>query len=165
MIYNEGFVEFAGGKHPRLMGRSPVTEYAEVWTMFAEIIERGKTTGQATRHENVQLFLNRNQYLEECYVTYTFVPIRGFNKKVAGFYHTAIETTSQVLLARRTKTLLAIGDAVTTSRSLVNYWGNLLSALETNTQDMYDVTLLHTTVKAGCSPAQKLTRASTGHGS
>jgi hypothetical protein len=149
MIYNEGFVDFAGGKHPRLMGRSPVTEYAEVWAMFAGIIERGKTTGQATRHENVQLFINRNQYLEECYVTYTFVPIFGLDKKVAGFYHTAIETTSQVLSARRTKTLLAIGDAVTTSRSLVHYWENLLLALETNTEDMYAPIPLHMSTKVG----------------
>jgi hypothetical protein len=136
MIYNEGFVEFAGGKHPTLMGKSPVTEYAEVWAMFVDIVGRGRDTGQATRHENIQLFLRRNQYLEECYVTYTFVPLIGPDKTVTGFYHTAVETTSQVLSSRRTQTLLAIGDAVTASRSLVDYWENLLGALGTNNHDM-----------------------------
>lgn len=82
MIYNEGFCEFAGEKHPRLMGRSPVTEYAEVWDMFIDIIDRGKTTGQATRHKDQKLFLNRHGYLEECYVTYTFVPLLGPDKTV-----------------------------------------------------------------------------------
>jgi hypothetical protein len=134
MIYNEAFVEFAGMKHPQLMSRSPIIEYSEVWSMFASIIERGKASGQATRHENVQLLLNRNQYLEECYVTYTFVPLIGPDKTVVGFYHTAIEVTSQVLFARRARTLLAIGDALSASRSLSDYWKKLLGALEINNQ-------------------------------
>jgi GAF domain-containing protein len=139
MIYNEGFAEFAGSKHPHLMGRSPKTEYAEVWTMFEDIIERGRTTGKATRHKDVQLFLNRasSGWLEETFVTYTFIPIIGPEKTVSGFYHTALETTSQVLSARRTQTLLALGDYLTTSRSLQDYWDNLLKALEENNQDMH----------------------------
>jgi GAF domain-containing protein len=139
MIYNEGFAEFAGSKHPRLMGRSPKTEYAEVWAMFEDIIQRGRTTGKATRHKDVQLFLNRanSGWLEETFVTYTFIPIIGPDKTVSGFYHTATETTGQVLSARRTKTLLVLGDHLTTSRSLQDYWENLLKALEEHNQDMH----------------------------
>jgi hypothetical protein len=118
------------------MGKSPVTEYVEVWSMFAEIIERGRSTGRATRHKDQQLFLHRRGYLEECYVTYTFVPILGDNKQVVGFYHTAVETTSQVLSLRRNQTLLAFGEAVKASRSLNDYWQNLLQALETHNQDL-----------------------------
>jgi hypothetical protein len=138
MIYNEGFAEFAGAKHPRLMGRSPKTEYAEVWGMFEDIIRRGRCTGKATRHKDVQLFLNRasSGWLEESFVTYTFIPIIGPEKTVAGFYHTATETTSQVLSARRTQTLLTLGDHLTASRSMEDYWNNVLKALEDN-QDLH----------------------------
>jgi hypothetical protein len=137
MIYNEGFVEFAGTKHPALMGGSPVVHYAEVWSMFVDIIERGRQTGEATRHKDAQLFLNRHGYLEECFVTYTFVPLLATDKSVVAFYHTALETTSQVVGARRTRTLLAIGDAVASSRSIREYWQNLLKVLEDNTDDMH----------------------------
>lgn len=139
MIYNEGFAEFAGSKHPQLMGKSPKTEYAEVWPVFEDIIHRGRTTGQATRHKDVQLFLNRasSGWLEETFVTYTFIPIIGPDRQVSGFYHTAMETTSAVLSARRTQTLLALGDNLTVSRSLQDYWDNLLKALEENNQDMH----------------------------
>jgi hypothetical protein len=136
MIYNEGFKEFAGAKHPRLMGRSPKTEYSEVWPMFVNIIERGRTMGQATRHNDVQLFLNRHGWVEETYVTYIFVPILGPDKTVSGFYHTALETTSQVLAARRMQTLLAVGDSLTASRSMHDYWDNLLKVLEENSGDI-----------------------------
>lgn len=139
MIYNEGFAEFAGAKHPRLMGRSPKTEYAEVWSMFEDIIDRGRSTGKATRHKDVQLLLNRasSGWLEETFVTYTFIPIISPERSVAGFYHTATETTSAVLSARRTQTLLALGDYLTISRSLQDYWDNLLKALEEHNQDMH----------------------------
>lgn len=139
MIYNEEFAEFAGAKHPSLMGRSPKTEYAEVWAMFEDIIQRGRTTGKATRHKDVQLFLNRasSGWLEETFVTYTFIPIIGPERVVSGFYHTALETTSQVLSARRTQTLLALGDYLTTSRSLQDYWDNLLKALEEHNTDLH----------------------------
>jgi hypothetical protein len=137
MIYNEGFCKFAGTKHPNLMGSSPVTEYAEVWDMFVDIIDRGRKTGEATRHNDVQLFLNRHGYLEECYVTYNFIPLLGTDKSVVGFYHTALETTNQVIGARRTRTMLSIGDAVASSRSIQDYWKNLLKVLEDNNDDMH----------------------------
>ncbi|KAF2424210.1 hypothetical protein EJ08DRAFT_595273 [Tothia fuscella] len=137
MIYNKGFEIFAGTKHPKLMGTSPAISYEEVWDpLFIDIIERGRTTGKATRHEDQQLFLHRHGYLEECYVTYTFVPLLDESKHVVGFYHTALETTNHVLAARRTQTLLAIGDAITASRSLSEYWISLLGALEVNNQDL-----------------------------
>ena len=136
MIYNESFVQFAGSKHPNLMGGTPVVEYAEVWdTMFAAIIKRGKENGQATRHKDVQLFLRRHGYLEEVFVTYTFVPIVGPDKSVVGFYHTAIETTSQVLAARRTQTLLEIGNQASSARNIDEYWINILAAFEPNPID------------------------------
>lgn len=137
MIYNSHFVEFAGSKHPNLMGGTPIVEYAEVWdTMFADIIKRGREKGEATRHKDVRLFLHRHGYLEEVFATYTFVPILGADKSVVGFYHTAIETTDQVLAARRAKTLLSLGDHATSARSLSKYWETALMGFESNHQDI-----------------------------
>lgn len=117
------------------MGQSPVIAYTEVWDMFVDIIERGRSTGKATQHKNQRLVLRKRGYLEECYVTYTFVPLLGEKKTVVGFYHTATETTKQVLSSRRTQTLLALADAMKASRSLDNYWQNLFQALETHNED------------------------------
>lgn len=65
MIYNDGFVEFAGEKHPKLMGGTPMVSYAEVWEpQFAPIIQLGREKRQATRHKDVPLFLRRHGYNE-----------------------------------------------------------------------------------------------------
>ena len=72
MVYNDGFVEFAGEKHPKLMGGTPMVSYAEVWeAQFAPIIKLGREEGKATRHKGVPLFLKRHGYLE--YVIPTLV--------------------------------------------------------------------------------------------
>lgn len=144
MIYNEGFTEFAGAKHPKLMGGTPIVEYAEVWdAIFASIIKHGRETGKATRHEDVCLFLLRHGYLEEVFVTYTFVPILGEDKSVIGFYHTAVETTDKALSQRRTQTLLAIGDQATSARNVDEYWEGVLRAFDSNPQDVPYVAAYH----------------------
>jgi len=137
MIYNEGFVEFAGDKHPKLMGGTPMESYAEVWEpQFAPIVKLGRETGRATRHKNVPLSLMRRGYLEECFVDYSFVPIPGPNKNVIGFYHTAVETTIQNLSKRRTQTLLDIGDNAGAARTMKEYWEAVLRGFESNVWDV-----------------------------
>jgi len=137
MIYNEGFVEFAGSKHPTLMGGTPMVSYAEVWEpQFAPIIKLGKETGQATRHKNVPLSLMRRGYMEECFVDYTFVPIPGPDKNVIGFYHTAVDTTIQNLSRRRTQTLIDIGDNAGAARNMKDYWEAVLRGFESNIWDI-----------------------------
>ena len=137
MIYNEGFVEFAGSKHPRLMGGTPIVSYAEVWEpQFAPIVKLGRETGQATRHRDVPLSLKRHGFLEECFVDYTFVPIPGPDKVVIGFYHTAVETTAQNLSKRRTQTLIDIGNNAGAARSMKEYWDAVLKGFESNIWDI-----------------------------
>ena len=135
MIYNEAFVDFAGAKHPKLMGASAKIEYSEVWDSFQGIIDRGRLEGQATRHANVCLFLRRHGYIEECYVTCTFVPTLGDDGTVTCFLHTVTETTQQTLTARRTSTLLGIGDRTSVAITMKDFWARTLASFEPNVQD------------------------------
>ncbi|KAI5250306.1 hypothetical protein E4T47_01292 [Aureobasidium subglaciale] len=137
MVYNDGFVEFAGEKHPKLMGGTPMVSYAEVWeAQFAPIIELGRQKGKATRHKDVPLFLKRYGYLEEVFVDYTFIPLTGNNKEVVGFYHTAVETTDQNLSRRRTQTLIDIGNHAGIARDMRQYWDAVLKGFEGNIWDI-----------------------------
>ncbi|THV79850.1 hypothetical protein D6D29_06570 [Aureobasidium pullulans] len=137
MVYNDGFVEFAGEKHPKLMGGTPMVSYAEVWeAQFAPIIKLGREEGKATRHKDVPLFLKRHGYLEEVFVDYTFIPLTGNNKEVVGFYHTAVETTDQNLARRRTQTLIDIGNHAGIARDMRQYWDAVLKGFENNIWDV-----------------------------
>ncbi|KAI4720335.1 hypothetical protein E4T48_03437 [Aureobasidium sp. EXF-10727] len=137
MIYNDGFVEFAGEKHPKLMGGTPLVSYAEVWeAQFAPIVQLGREKGQATRHKNVPLFLRRHGYNEEVFVDYTFIPLTGNHKECVGFYHTAVETTDQNLARRRTQTLIDIGNHAGVARDMRQYWDAVLKGFEANIWDI-----------------------------
>ncbi|KAG9843877.1 histidine kinase, partial [Aureobasidium melanogenum] len=137
MIYNDGFVEFAGEKHPKLMGGTPMVSYAEVWEpQFAPIVALGREKGQATRHKDIPLFLRRHGYNEEVFVDYTFIPLTGNNKEVVGFYHTAVETTDQNLAKRRTQTLIDIGNHAGGARDMAHYWDAVLKGFEANIWDI-----------------------------
>lgn len=100
MVYNKAFVEFSGSKHPGLMGPTPKIAFAEVWSMFQGIIDQGKLEGKATTHADRSLFLRRHGFLEEVWVTYTFIPLIGEDGSVIGFHHTVLETTDRVLATR-----------------------------------------------------------------
>lgn len=136
MVYNEAFVEFSGSKHPGLMGSTPKIAFAEVWSMFQGIIDQGKVEGKSTTHADRSLFLRRHGFLEEVWVTYTFIPLISEDGSVIGFHHTVQETTDRVLGQRRLSTLLAIGDHVSTAMSMNEFWSNTLTAFEDSAQDV-----------------------------
>jgi PAS domain S-box-containing protein len=100
-IYNEGFAVTCEGAHPFLMGHSFAEAFPELAPAIEPVFQQVSTTGQATNVENIQLFVNRNKYLEETYFIGQFIPLRGDNGEVAGVYNTTLESTSQVIFERR----------------------------------------------------------------
>ena len=55
--------------------------------------------------ETQHIFLERHGYLEECFFTFSFSPIRDEAGQVGGLFHPVIEMTTQMLSERRTRTL------------------------------------------------------------
>lgn len=100
-IYNEGFAVSCEGAHPFLMGHTFVEAFPELAASIEPVFKQASVSGQAINVDNIQLFVNRNNYLEETYFTGQFIPLRGENGEVAGFYNTTLESTQQVLFERR----------------------------------------------------------------
>jgi PAS domain S-box-containing protein len=100
-IYNEGFAVSCEGAHPFLMGHGFAEAFPELSPHIDPVFQLATTTGQAVNVDNIQLFVNRNDYLEEAYFVGQFIPVRGEDGEVAGFYNTVLESTSQVIFERR----------------------------------------------------------------
>lgn len=100
-IYNEGFAVICEGAHPFLMGHGFAEVSPELSAPIDPVCQLATTTGQAVNVDNIQLFVNRNKYLEEAYFIGQFIPVRGEDGEVAGFYNTVLESTSQVIFERR----------------------------------------------------------------
>ena len=55
----------------------------------------GVMKGVPVRYTDLQLYLNRNGYEEECYFDFSYSPIRKDNGEVGGILVTVIETTGK----------------------------------------------------------------------
>ena len=101
-LYNDAYMQSLGPEqHPSSLGR-PVREvWAEVWHIIGPQIEKVKTTGIASWHENQLAPITRNGQRQDAYWTYSYNPIKDDRAPhgVSGVLVLRTETTSSVLAA------------------------------------------------------------------
>ncbi|RIV21151.1 PAS domain-containing sensor histidine kinase [Fibrisoma montanum] len=99
-IYNDSYRPILGNeKHPNALGSSARDTFPEVWDWLEPIFD-GVMQGQAYGAEDLLIPLNRNGYLEDCYFTFSYTPLRDETGQVRGILVPVTETT-KVVLARR----------------------------------------------------------------
>jgi signal transduction histidine kinase/CheY-like chemotaxis protein len=109
MIYNDAYQPILGGtKHPGALGRPIKQVWAEVWGIVGPMLESVLSGGEPTWFEDQMLVIDRNGFLEECYFTYSFSPIRDDSGAVGGVLCVVSETTERVLGERRLATLTGL---------------------------------------------------------
>ncbi len=109
MLYNDAWRPVLGRtKHPAIA--KPGREvWPEVWHIIGPMLEAVLTTGQATWQDNQLLMLDRNDYLEEAYFTYSYSPIYLSDGTVGGAFSAVSETTGRVIGERRLRVLRDLG--------------------------------------------------------
>lgn len=108
-IYNEGFAEAADGAHPFLMGHTFAEAFPEICDDIMPVFETAKKTKQDCPVIEIPLMIRRNGFLEETYFTGNFVPLRGDDGEVQGWYNSLTERTIQKITDRRRNMLNLIG--------------------------------------------------------
>ena len=103
-IYNDGYRVICGGKHPRSMGLNFPECWKEAWPVIGDAHDSA-LTGDTAFLESQHIFLERHGYLEECFFTFSFSPIRDEAGRVGGLFHPVIEMTAKMLGERRTRAL------------------------------------------------------------
>jgi PAS domain S-box-containing protein len=134
-IYNEAYVLLAGKKHPQLMGQSYSVAWVEIWDALKGVFESAISTGQATMKEDDMLFLNRSNYLEETYFSWSIIPIVTADGSVCGLYNPAFEKTKRKIAERRMLTLREVGERTALARDVRSFWKEVKNALDTNKWD------------------------------
>ncbi|MEX0837819.1 MAG: ATP-binding protein [Gemmatimonadota bacterium] len=104
VIYNDGYIPILGDKHP-VIWEPAATAFAELWHHVGPLLDDVYRTGTAIRRDNELLPLDKHGFLEDCYFTFSYSPLRDFRGNVVGLLSTAVDTTEQVLAARRGRTL------------------------------------------------------------
>ncbi len=96
-IYNDAYVPFLGSsKHPRALG-APVAEvWPEIWDTIGPMFERVRTLGESTFDQDGLLEIDRHGFLEECYFTWSYSPIRDADGTIKGVFDAATEPRRRV---------------------------------------------------------------------
>ncbi len=109
MLYNDAYRPILGAtKHPGALGQRGRECWPEIWHIIGPMLEGVLATGEATWSDDQLLLLDRNGYLEECYFTFSYSPVRD-ERGISGVFTAVTETTERVTGERRLRTLGDLG--------------------------------------------------------
>ncbi len=80
--------------------------------------------------------LERKGFPEECYFTFSYSPIRDEAGKVGGVFCSVVETTAQLLAARRTRTLRKLAEIASVGRTEASALALAMDTLRESTADV-----------------------------
>ena len=116
-LYNDAYRVICGGKHPQSMGQNFSECWKEAWPVIGEAHDSA-LAGDKAFLEVQQIFLERHGYVEECFFTFSFSPIRDEAGRVGGLFHPVIEMTTQMLSERRTRALRDLAAQTSQAKSV-----------------------------------------------
>ncbi len=99
MIYNDGYVEIAGARHPAALGGMVPDTWPEVWDWNRAILEAG-FRGETQRHPATPLTLLRNGVPEDVFFDLFYTPVYDTGGAVGGVLCTVVDVTERVLMER-----------------------------------------------------------------
>jgi PAS domain S-box-containing protein len=123
MIYNDGYRPILGKtKHPAALG-SPIGKvFTEAMDFIGPRFDNVMARGEDFTVTDQLFILDRNDYLEECYFTFSYSPAPAEDGGVGGVLVTALETTERVLDDRRRRTLRDLATEMAKTHTEQDVW-------------------------------------------
>ena len=102
-LYNDAYRPVLGAtKHPAALGQRARECWPEIWDdVLGPMFGRVMAGGEPIWNEDLLFVLDRNEYLEETYFTFSYSAIRDETGQPGGILVTCVETTERVLGERR----------------------------------------------------------------
>jgi DNA-binding NtrC family response regulator/signal transduction histidine kinase len=123
MLYNDPYRPLIGTKHPAALGCAIREVLPETWDFLGPRFDRVMADGQEASHLTGQMFtVYRNNYLEECYFSFSYSPIRDDNGGVGGVFTTVLDMTERVIEDRRRQVLRDLASRTAEARHEEEVW-------------------------------------------
>jgi len=136
-LYNDAYLSVLGlAKHPWALGRPAPEVWAEIWDVCGPLAERVFAKGEAAFVDDVHLFMNRGDFVEETYYSFSYSPIRDEFGQVSGLFCPSTEVTPKILSARRLQTLSQLAAQSVTEKSPRAACASAISTLAGNPDDV-----------------------------
>lgn len=136
-LYNDAYISVLSlAKHPWALGRPASEVWAEIWDYCGPLADKVFTKGEATFVDDVQLFMNRGDFVEETYYSFSYSPIRDELGIVRGLFCPSKEVTPEVINARRLRTLSELTAKSLIEKSVQGACASAFSTLAKNADDI-----------------------------
>jgi signal transduction histidine kinase/CheY-like chemotaxis protein len=135
-FYNDRYRPVLGAtKHPGALGTPAQQIFPEAWPFIGPLFESTRA-GESVALDDVLIPLERYGYLENCYFTLSYSPIRDESGGVGGMLAVVAETTERVQGERRLKTLRDLARRAADDRSPEQALLNAADSLSENPTDV-----------------------------
>ena len=136
-LYNDAYVQvLSSAKHPRALGRPTAEVWPEIWDICGPLADKVFQNGEASFVDEVRLFMNRGDFLEETYYSFSYSPIRDESGNVAGLFCPSTEVTPKVINARRLRTLSQLSAHALVQKTTSAACESAVATLASNTDDV-----------------------------
>jgi hypothetical protein len=112
LLYNEAYAPLLGDKHPGALGRPARDVFPEAWDLIGPMMHGVRAGGEPTWVEDEYLPMNRRGYLEDCWFTFSYSPVRAPDGTIEGVMDIAAETTREVVSRRRVRLLALLAQGL-----------------------------------------------------
>ena len=105
-LYNDAYIQVLSlAKHPGALGKPAAQVWSEIWDICGPLADKVFQRGEASFVNDVRLFMNRGDFLEETFYSFSYSPIRDESGNVGGLFCPSAEVTAKILSTRRLRTL------------------------------------------------------------
>jgi len=136
-LYNDAYIQVLSlSKHPWALGRPASEVWAEIWDVCGPLADKVFQKGEASFVDDVRLFMNRGNFLEETYYSFSYSPIHDETGKVGGLFCPSTEVTPKVINARRLRTLSELSAGALTQKTTAEACASVGATLSRNPDDV-----------------------------
>jgi len=136
-LYNDAYIPvLSSAKHPRCLGAPASQVWAEIWDVCGPLADRVFSERAASYVSDVQLFMDRGDFLEETFYSFSYSPILDESGEVVGLFCPSTDTTAKNLNARRLRTLSELSAKALVARSIQAACSSAIAIMSSNSDDI-----------------------------
>ncbi|MBV8551111.1 MAG: PAS domain S-box protein [Acidobacteriaceae bacterium] len=136
-LYNDAYLHVLGAaKHPEALGKPAAEVWAEIWDICGPLADKVFQSGEASFVDDVRLFMDRGDFLEETFYSFSYSPIRDESGEISGLFCPSTDVTPKVLNARRLRTLSELASSEPSEKTTAGACAIAAQTLRKNPDDI-----------------------------
>jgi PAS domain S-box-containing protein len=134
-LYNDPYKAIVGGKHPEALGQPASVVWRAIWPDIEPMLKKVMENDQGTYVESQLLIMERNNYPEETYYTFSYTPIPGDKGGTGGMICANTDDTARIINERALQVLRDLGKLSYKEKTLREIFKKAATILTHNDKD------------------------------